>query len=119
MKIAIPNDNGNVSGHFGHCEEFKIFDIQNGKIVSEDSIPTPPHSPCALPEYLAQLGINTVIAGGMGMKALQNCSTNGITAVMGIEGKIETVLQDFLDGKLVSNESACCSHGADHHCGSH
>ncbi|HUV04741.1 MAG TPA: NifB/NifX family molybdenum-iron cluster-binding protein [Armatimonadota bacterium] len=116
MKIAIANDGGYVSSHFGHCAEYELFSVENGRVVSKLSVPTPAHEPCVLPEYLARMGVDCVIAGGMGARAQQSFESHGIELVLGVQGTIGDVLQAYLAGTLAGGESACSHSG--HGCGS-
>ena len=34
MKIAIPTREGRVDDHFGHCDHYTIFAIEDGAIVT-------------------------------------------------------------------------------------
>ena len=116
MKIAIADDGGYVSSHFGHCAEYILFSVENGRVVSKLSVPTPAHEPGVLPEYLARLGVNCVIAGGMGARAQQNFESHGIEVVLGVQGAVGDVLQAYVAGTLVGGESACFHSG--YGCGS-
>ena len=100
MKIAIASDGGYVSSHFGHCAEYELFSVENGRVVSKLSVPTPAHEPCVLPEYLARIGVDCVIAGGMGARAQQSFESHGIEVVLGVQGTIGDVLQAYLAGTL-------------------
>ncbi len=112
MRIAIANDGGSVSAHFGHCAEYTFFDIEDGKVVSQTSVPTPEHQPGILPPFLAEKGANVVIAGGMGGRAVDLFESFGVEVILGAQGRIDEVLQAYLDGTLVSGESSC-SHSCD------
>ena len=68
-KVAIPIEGGRLSAHFGHCEQFYFADIENGKIVKEETITSPEHQPGVYPVWVKQQGANAVIAGGIGWKA--------------------------------------------------
>jgi predicted Fe-Mo cluster-binding NifX family protein len=65
-KIAVAGEGKNVTEHFGHCVHFLIYDVENGKIIKEESIPNPGHKPGFLPNFLADRGVNVIISGGMG-----------------------------------------------------
>ena len=65
-KIAVASEVNEVAGHFGHCSNFNIYEVENGKIVKEESIPNPGHRPGFLPNFLNELGAKVVISGGMG-----------------------------------------------------
>ena len=75
MKIAIPMEQGGLCPHFGHCQAFAIYTVEDGKIVKEETVDPPAHEPGSHPAFLHKLGCNVVIAGGMGVKAqeLMNC----------------------------------------------
>jgi predicted Fe-Mo cluster-binding NifX family protein len=66
MKIAVASEGKFVTGHFGHCTNFMIYEAQNRKILREESIPNPGHKPGFLPNFLADRGVNVIISGGMG-----------------------------------------------------
>lgn len=66
MKIVVASMGNEVAGHFGHCENFIFFDTEDGKIVSENSVPNPGHRPGFLPNFLADNGAEVIISGGMG-----------------------------------------------------
>ena len=66
MKIAVAAMGHTVAGHFGHCENFIFFDVEDNKIVDEKSVPNPGHRPGFLPNFLADNGAEVIIAGGMG-----------------------------------------------------
>ena len=66
MKIAVAAMGHTVAGHFGHCENFIFFDVEDNKIVDEKSVPNPGHRPGFLPNFLADNGAAVIIAGGMG-----------------------------------------------------
>ena len=110
MKIAIPVAEGRLSAHFGHCDEFAIFDAdQQGKeIVSKSMHQAPPHEPGLLPRWLHDLGAEVIIAGGMGQRAQQLFTQNGITVVVGapVESP-EQLASAYLNGTLQAGENIC------------
>ena len=71
MKIAVASMGTIVAGHFGHCENFTIVEAENAQIVSMTSIPNPGHKPGFLPNYLADMGVEVIISGGMGGGAVE------------------------------------------------
>ena len=110
MKIAISTDNGRVSAHFGRCPSYTIVDIEDGRIVGRLEISNPGHQPGFLPRFLADKGINAIIAGGMGPRAVELFCDNNIEVFVGISGPIDEVIEDFVAGNIVSGESSC-THG--------
>ena len=63
MKIAVASEKGMVTGHFGHCENFMVFNAEDNKIVGTESVPNPGHKPGFLPNYLNDMGVNVIISG--------------------------------------------------------
>jgi predicted Fe-Mo cluster-binding NifX family protein len=107
MKVAVSTDGEFVSAHFGRCPHFTIAEIENGKVLSKKVIDNPGHQPGFLPEFLSEKGVSYIIAGGMGSRAQRLFSEKGIQAIMGIEGKIDDVLERFARDELESGESLC------------
>lgn len=109
MKIAIPVTNGQLSQHFGHCEEFILFDVDSeNKVVAEQKLQSPEHEPGKLPGWLGELGADTIIAGGMGGRAQDLFSQNGIRVVTGVESRTpDSIIAGFLDGTLETGVNTC------------
>jgi len=106
-RIVISTENGQVAQHFGRCSQFTVVDIEDAKLKAQRTIPNPGHAPGALPEYFKQLGCQMIIAGGMGRRAQQFLKDYGIEWMVGVQGRIEDVIADYLNGKLESGESLC------------
>lgn len=119
MKIAVAAMGTAVAGHFGHCENFIFFDTQDGKILSEQSVPNPGHRPGFLPNFLADHGAQVVIAGGMGGGAVDIFNERGVQVIVGAQGDARTAVQAFLAGELVSTGSVCHEHQHAGECGNH
>jgi len=77
MKIAVASDNGLVAGHFGHCENFNVFHVEGEQVVSHEVIANPGHKPGFLPNFLNDLGVNVIIAGGMGAARFKSSTKRG------------------------------------------
>lgn len=107
MKAAISTDNGHVSAHFGRCPSFTIIEIENGKPVSKNEIENPGHHVGFLPVFLAENGVECIVAGGMGHRAKSLFDEKGIETVTGATGKIEDVIEQLCNGTLISGESLC------------
>ncbi|MFH1436865.1 MAG: NifB/NifX family molybdenum-iron cluster-binding protein [Pseudomonadota bacterium] len=120
MRIAIATDEDSVSAHFGRCMTYTIVDIENGKAINRLMVSNPEHSPGFLPGFLAQKGVNCVIAGGMGPRAQDLLSQNSIQTIIGVSGKVDDVIDRFIANALESGESTCDQgehghEGCDHH----
>ena len=106
--IAIPTSNNCLCQHFGHCEKFAIFQAEDGKITGESYLVPPPHEPGVLPAWLASKGVNYVIAGGMGQRAISLFNQHNITVLTGAEDKPARALADeFLKNELQTGVNAC------------
>ena len=122
MKLAITYDNGQVFQHFGKTQQFKIYDIQEGKVGPSLVTGTGGQGHGALAGLLRALGIRVLICGGIGPGAQEALKSLDITVIPGITGDADQAVQDFVDGKLVPNTEALCNHhhdGPAHSCGDH
>lgn len=119
MKIAVASTGAMTTEHFGHCENFNIFDAENGVIMKQESIPNPGHKPGFLPNYLGDLGVNVVISGGMGQGAIDIFNQRNIEVITGASGNAEECAKRYLSGELVSAGSICHKHEHAGECGGH
>ncbi|MEA4964641.1 MAG: NifB/NifX family molybdenum-iron cluster-binding protein [Oscillospiraceae bacterium] len=119
MKIAVACMGKQIGGHFGHCENFTIFEAENGTIASETSIPNPGHKPGFLPNFLGDRGVNVIIAGGMGGGAVDIFNERGIEVIVGAEGDARAAVESYLRGALKSTGSVCHEHAYESECGGH
>lgn len=116
MKIAIASEGMYVSAHFGHCEGFAVYEIEENNTVNKDFIQNPGHRPGFLPNFLKGLGVNVVIAGGMGETAQQLFAQNNIDVIVGAQGYCDDVIKQYLNGELKSTGSVCREHKHEGHC---
>jgi predicted Fe-Mo cluster-binding NifX family protein len=117
MKIAIATEQGQVAGHFGHCEGFTFYEVEGDVIKSKQFHASPAHVPGAIPNFLNDLGAQVVIAGGMGGGAIQIFNEKQIEVVTGVTGSLATVIQQYLAGNLQSSGSVCHEHQHAGECG--
>lgn len=117
MKIAVASEKEMVTEHFGHCENFNIYVVENGKVVSNESIPNPGHKPGFLPNYLNDIGINVIIAGGMGGGAVEIFNEKGIEIITGVSGSAMQAVNSYVQGSLKSTGSVCHEHAHHDECG--
>ena len=121
MKIAVTYDNGNVFQHFGKTENFKVYEVEDDKVVSSEVIGSNGTGHCALAGLLAEQGINVLICGGIGEGAQTALTEAGIEMVAGAQGNTDDVVEAYLKGELVSTGANCDHHHHEegHSCGSH
>ncbi len=108
MRIAIPTYDGKLAQHFGHCEAFVVVDVEDGEVTASDQVTPPTHAPGVLPRWLAEQGCSVIIAGGMGRRAQDLFTTNGITVVYGApELPAEDLVRQYLAGTLQTSDNLC------------
>ncbi|MFZ3131830.1 MAG: iron-sulfur cluster carrier protein MrpORP [Desulfosporosinus sp.] len=117
MKIAVASENEMVTEHFGHCVNFNIFEAEDDQIINSESIPNPGHRPGFLPNFLNDLGVKVIIAGGMGGGAIDIFNEKGIEVITGARGQAKTAAEQYLQGKLQSTGSVCHEHQHHDECG--
>ncbi|MGD2064874.1 MAG: NifB/NifX family molybdenum-iron cluster-binding protein [Dehalococcoidia bacterium] len=110
MRLAVPVSEGKVAAHFGHCSHFALFDVDEltKAIVKRESIPSPGHQPGFLPVWLAEEGVSTVIAGGMGSRAQALFNENRIEVIVGVlSDDPEKAVLDYIKGELAAGDNIC------------
>lgn len=118
-KVAIPIEGGRLSAHFGHCEQFYFADIENGKIVKEETITPPEHQPGVYPVWVKQQGANAVIAGGIGWKAKDLFAQENIMVYDGmavLTDEPQKLVELFIDNKLPILVDTCKHDHSNHKC---
>lgn len=110
MKIAIAKTGNEAAEHFGHCDSFMIYEVEDGNILKETSLANPGHEPGVLPVFLKEQGVNVVIAGGMGSRAMQLFAANNIQTITGLSGTVKDVLTSYLNNTLVGTNESCKHH---------
>lgn len=136
MKIAVTYENGNIFQHFGHTEQFKVYDIEGGKVVSSQVVDTNGSGHGALAGFLASMQIDAVICGGIGGGAQMALARAGIKLYGGVSGNADAAVESLISGGLTYDPdvhcdhhghghdhgegNACGEHGCgEHHCGNH
>ena len=121
MKIAATYDNGNIFQHFGKTEFFKVYEVEDNKVVSSEVIGSNGTGHGALAGLLAEQGISVLICGGIGGGAQSALAEAGIGLCSGAQGDADTAVDAYLKGELVSTGVNCDHHHHEdgHSCGSH
>ena len=117
MKIALPSYPNQVDEHFGHCEYFTVFTIDDqNKILSQETITPPPGCGCKsnIASTLADMKIEVLLAGNMGDGAVRVLNNAGIDVIRGCSGDVKTVALDWLNGSIKDSGDIC--HSDDHNC---
>ena len=119
MRVAVTYDNGLVGQHFGRTEQFKLFDIEDGKLVSQQMLTNGGQGHGALAGVLLQGQVDVLSCGGIGMGARMALDEAGIELIPGVTGDIDEVIQQYLENNLQFNPDETCDHhehGGDHEC---
>lgn len=118
MKVAVTYDNGEIFQHFGHTENFKIYNIENKKITEANVVNTMGSGHGALTGFLVENEVDTLICGGIGGGARNALAEAGITLYGGVSGIADDAVKALIDGNLGYNPDVKCSHH-EHSCGEH
>lgn len=122
MKVAVPTRGNAVDDHFGHCESYTVFTIdENKKIISSEIIPSPHGCGCKsnIAVILKEKGVNVMLAGNMGNGALNVLKSHGIEVFRGNKGDVHELTEAFLHGNVGDSGEGCKSHdhqGEEHQC---
>lgn len=124
MRIAVTYENGTVFQHFGHCGQFKLYDVEDGQVIREQIAEAGGSGHGALAGLLSGLEVDTLICGGIGGGAQDALAQAGIRVYGGVTGGTDDAVRAFLAGGLAYNPEVRCSHhdhdshdrcGEDHH----
>lgn len=107
MKVAVASEGQTITMHFGHCQGFTIYDIEDNKVTGKSFIPNPGHKPGFLPVFLKDNNVDIIIAGGMGGSAQDLFNQNGIEVIVGVQGMSDDAIDLYLKGELKSTGSVC------------
>ena len=110
MKIAVACNGDQVAGHFGHCQNFNIYETDEHSVLSENSVPNPGHRPGFLPNFLGDMGAEVIIAGGMGEGAVGIFNERNKEVIVGAQGGAREAVEKYLKGELHSTGSICHEH---------
>ena len=115
MRIAVTYENGEIFQHFGHTEQFKLYDIEGGKIVNEQIVDTNGSGHGALAGFLQAVKADALICGGIGMGAQTALADAGIALYAGVQGAADAAAKALAEGTLEYDPDARCDHHGHHH----
>jgi len=125
MKIAVTYENGQIFQHFGHTEQFKIYEVADGKVVNAEVVDTNGSGHGALAGFLMRSGVNILICGGIGGGAQVALAEAGIKLYGGVSGDADAAVNALLADSLQYNPDVHCDHHdhehgeGGHSCGDH
>jgi len=122
--IAVPLSLGVFCPHFGGAEQILLCraDPENATIHGTETLDAPPHKPGALPRWLSEQGVTSVLAGRIGDRAQTMLSRLDIKVIGGVSGiDPARMIREYLDGSLKTGDDRCDGtghgHGHGHQCG--
>ena len=119
MRIAVTYENGEIFQHFGHTEQFKVYEVQGGKVVSSDVIGSDGQGHSALAVLLSTMNVDVLICGGLGGGAHAALLQRGIMVCSGASGNADEAVEKYLKGELQNAGVNCDHHGEGHSCPGH
>ncbi|MFR9603139.1 MAG: NifB/NifX family molybdenum-iron cluster-binding protein [Rikenellaceae bacterium] len=122
MKIAIPTRDNNVDNHFGHCAYYSIYEVEDGKVVSQERLEAPQGCGCKsnIASILKEMNVDLMLAGDMGMGAKNKLEQSGIDVIRGCSGMVGLVLAAYLAGRIQDSGVGCNhTHEDGHVCEGH
>ena len=120
LDASVTYENGEIFQHFGHTEQFKLYDIENSQVVRSQIVDTNGQGHGALAGFLTEAGADVLICGGIGSGAQSALATAGIKLYGGVSGAADEAVEAYLAGKLDYNPDVRCSHHEhEHSCAEH
>lgn len=121
MKIAIPTRDNQVDDHFGHCDHYTIYTIENNQVINTEELPSPQGCGCksGIAGDLEAMGVKVMLAGNMGQGAKNKLETHGIKVIRGCSGPIKNIITGYLAGAILDSGIGCTGHNGEHQCSSH
>lgn len=116
LKIAIPTRDDRVDDHFGHCDHYSVFSVEDNAVIASSKLESPSGCGCKsnIASVMQDMGITVMLAGNMGAGAFSKLSEHGISVIRGCSGPVSDVLGSYLRGELRDSGGAC----GHHDCGS-
>ncbi|MCT4637245.1 MAG: NifB/NifX family molybdenum-iron cluster-binding protein [Bacteroidales bacterium] len=121
-KIAIPTDQGMVDSHFGHCAYYTIFTIsEDSRVINSERFDSPKGCGCKsnIAPVLAEIGVKTMLAGGIGQGARNVLGNSGISVFSGYSGNVNDAVSDYLKNGYLGENGTCDHVHEDGHSCSH
>ena len=117
MRIAVTYENGEIFQHFGHTEQFKLYDVEDGAIVNTQIVDSNGSGHGMLAGFLKEAQVDALICGGIGMGAQMALNEAGIKLYAGVQGPADEAAKALAEGRLEYDPDARCDHHGHHHGG--
>lgn len=122
MKIAIPTKEGNrIDDHFGHCEFYSIFTVEENKVINKQILQSPQGCGCKsnIAYDLAEMNVKIMLAGGIGNGAIDKLNSQNIEVIRNCSGDVDVLVNDYLSGKIIDGGLSCAAHDEHHNSDAH
>jgi len=125
-RVAVSADDNDgldsvVSPHFGRCPYYVFVEVEGREVKQVDAVANPFYGKHALgqvPAFINEQGVDVMLTGGMGGRAIGFFQQYGVQAVTGASGTVRHALEQYLGGQLQGAEP--CRESQDHgHGGTH
>ena len=112
MKIAVPTRDERVDDHFGHCDHYTIFTIEDNKVISRETMASPQGCGCksGIAADLQDLGVIMMLAGNMGEGAKSKLNAHNIDVIRGCSGNVDELVESYLKGEIKDSGIVCSEH---------
>ena len=114
MRIAIPYYEGLIFQHFGHAEQFKVYEIENHQVLMEMIVQPEGKGHQAVADFLRAIDVRVVICGNIGERAMQALNDAGIVFYGGVSGEADDAITALVGGALAYDPNIKCEQ---HDCG--
>lgn len=117
MKVAVPTRDEHVDDHFGHCDHYTIFTIEDNNVINRELLASPQGCGCksAIATDLQEMGVVMMLAGNMGEGAKNKLNAHNINVIRGCSGNVDELIKSYLEGKVSDSGDSC----TEHECGDH
>lgn len=121
MKIAVPTREDRVDDHFGHCDHYTIFTVDNNQVLNSEELASPQGCGCksGIAADLQDMGVEVMLADNMGQGAKNKLESHGIKVIRGCSGLVDDVVAGYLAGIIVDSGQGCAGHDGEHQCEGH
>ncbi len=118
MKISIPTRDGMVDDHFGHCDHYTIYIIEDNNVTEKTTLPSPQGCGCKsnIAFTLKEMGVTVMLAGNMGQGAKDKLNGCGIAVVRGCKGNTDEIVKAYIENAISDSGVECAGHDGNHQC---
>ncbi len=111
-RIAVPTRDGHVDDHFGHCDHYTVYGLDESGIVSKERLDSPEGCGCKsdIAYTLHYMGVSVMLAGNIGQGAVNKLGGVGIEVVRGCKGDVDDLVRAYMNGQVSDNGEVCEHH---------